>query len=123
MTEDAQRRALRRELRRILESLARERATVTYRDLVQLAGIAPPQSINRLTSELETMMREDHERGDPLLASLVVSRGARGLPQRGYFQLLRALGRYDGPEDGPEAEAVFYEELELAWEYWGSGAG
>jgi hypothetical protein len=67
------------------------------------------------------MMREDHARGDPLLASLAVSRGAGGIPQRGYFQLLQALGRYDGPDQGPEAEEVFYEELELAWEYWGSG--
>lgn len=117
MTEDA----LRRELRRILKSLARDRATVTYRDLAELAGIAPPHSINRLTGELEAMMREDHARGDPLLASLAVGRGAGGLPQRGYFQLLRALGRYDGPDGGAEAQAVFLEELELAWDYWGSG--
>lgn len=117
MTDDA----LRQELRRILESLARERATVTYRELARLAGIAPPRSIERLTQELEAMMREDHARGDPLLAALVVSRGPSGTPQRGFFELLRTLGRYDGPDSGAEAEEVFQEELMLAWEYWGSG--
>lgn len=121
MTDDAPREDLRPELRRILESFARERATVTYRELTRLAGIAPPRSIERLTQELEATMREDHARGDPLLASLVTSRGPSGIPQRGFFELLRALGRYEGPDSGPEAEEVFQEELMLAWEYWGSG--
>lgn len=111
--------ALRRELRRILESLARERATITYRELAQLAEVPPPQTIHKLTEALEATMREDHAQGRPLLAALVVGRGAGGLPQRGFFELLRTLGRYEGPDSGSQAEAVFHEELELAWDYWG----
>lgn len=108
-------------LRRILESCARERRTVTYRELAQRAEIPPPQTIHKLTEALEAMMRRDHAKGEPLLAALVVSRGAAGLPQRGFFELLRALGRYDGPGDGPQAEAAFRAELELAWDFWGRG--
>lgn len=116
MTDDT----LRLQLRRILESLAREQSTVTYRELARLAEVPPPQSIHKLTEALEATMREDHESGAPLVAALVVSRGPSGLPQRGFFEMLRALGRYDGPDEGPQAEEVFQEELMLAWDYWGS---
>ncbi|MEX0923538.1 MAG: hypothetical protein WDZ84_12250 [Rhodovibrionaceae bacterium] len=110
---------LQRELRRILESLARERTTITYRDLAGLAEVPPPQTIHKLAEALEATMRDDHAQGRPLLAALVVSRGASGLPQRGFFELLRSLDRYEGPDSGPQAEAVFHEELALAWDYWG----
>lgn len=119
MTDDT----LRRQLRRILESLAREQTTVTYRDLARLAEVPPPQTIHKLTEALEATMREDHAAGTPLIAALVVSRGPSGLPQRGFFDLLRTLGRYQGPDEGPQAEEVFQEELMLAWDYWGSQRG
>ena len=76
-------------------------------------------NLNDATTEaLEALMYENHAAGEPLLSALAVSRGAAGLPQRGFFMALRALGRYEGPDQGPEAEAVFLEELELAWDYW-----
>ena len=86
--------------RRILTHLARQRATVTYRELAQMADLAPPRTIHRTTEALEALMRENHDAGEALLPALVVSRGASGLPQRGFFMTLRALGRYD------------------AWDYW-----
>ena len=106
MTEET----LRRRVRRILASLAREQTTVTYRDLAALAEVPPPQSIHKRAETLEETMREDHENGVPLIAALVVGRGSRGLPQRGFFELLRQLGRYDGPDEGP---AVSYTHLTL----------
>lgn len=118
---DSQQQELVLTLKRILAALARQRATVSYRELAALAGVQPPHSIHRTTEALETLMRDNHAAGEPLLSALAVSRGAAGLPQRGFFMLLRELGRYDGPDDGPEAEAVFLEELELAWDYWAAG--
>ena len=109
-------------LKRILIALAEQRATVTYRELAALAGVQPPHSIHRTTEALEALMRQNHAAGEPLLSALAVSRGASGLPQRGFFMELRALGRYDGPDDGPDAEAVFTEELELVWDYWAAGS-
>lgn len=119
-SENAARARLRQDLRQILAALARTRGTVTYRDLAQSAAVPPPQSIHKLTGELEAMIREDHALGRPLLAALVVGRGASGLPQRGFFDLLRELGRYDGADDGAEARAAFRAELERAWDFWGA---
>ncbi|MEA1620083.1 hypothetical protein SOQ14_14355 [Erythrobacter sp. T5W1-R] len=47
----------------------------------------------------------DGEVGAPQLASLVVSKARGGLPAPGYFVLLRELGLYAGPSEGPEAQA------------------
>src|SRR3546814_9562843 len=63
------------------------------------------------------MAREDHAAGRPLLAALAVSRTQKGpdgggIPGRGFFQLLTELGRYDGPDQGPEAAAQHARELQ-----------
>ena len=102
--------ALLARLRAELEGLARDGRTVTYAELAERSNFPPPHRIHRLTEMLETMMREDHAAGRPLLASLVVSRTGP-LPQRGYFDLLRNLSRYDGPDSGPEAAAAHQREL------------
>lgn len=108
-------------LARILRQFAREGSTVTYRELAALAGLEGRYTIHRTAQALEAMMRADHAAGHPLLAALVVSRDASGLPRRGFFELLVELGRYDGPAEGPEARAVHEEELMLALDYWGGG--
>ena len=53
-----------------------------------------------------------------MIAALAVSRTAGAIPGRGFFQLLVALGRYDGPDQGPEAAAAHAAELERAWNFW-----
>ena len=106
-------------LRSTLIPLARARQTVTYQELAARAEVPPPQTIHKLTLALETLAREDHAAGRPLIAALAVSRTAGGLPGRGFFQLLAALGRYDGPDRGPEAQAAHARELDPAWEFWG----
>ncbi len=109
----------RNELRRVLTAMARERATVTYRDLCELADIPGPCRIHRITDLLEQIIQEDLAADRPLLAAVAISRGPARIPQRGFFQLLQALGRYDGPDDGPSAAAFHQDELEMVWAYWG----
>lgn len=109
----------RRELRRVLVAMAREQTTVTYRDLCELADIPGPCRIQRITDLLEQIVQEDLAADRPLLAAVAISRSPTCMPQRGFFQLLQRLGRYDGPDEGPVAAAFHREELELAWAYWG----
>lgn len=104
-------------LRDILRACAGAGETITYPALALRASLPGPQVIHRLTLLLEAMAREDHNAGRPLLAALAVSR-VTGIPGRGFFQLLAALGRYDGPDQGPEAGAHHARELAAALAYW-----
>ena len=105
-------------LRAALTPCAAAGETITYRDLAQRVAFPPPYSIHRMTELLEVMIREDHAAGRPLLAALAVSRAQTGIPGRGFFQLLPDLGRYDGPDQGPEAAACHARELEAALAFW-----
>ncbi len=107
MTNEAQ---LLDRLRNTLEICAREGRTITYAELAEMSGFPPPHRIHRMTAMLETLMREDHAAGRPLLASLAISRTGP-LPQRGYFDMLRELARYAGPDSGPEAALAHSQEL------------
>ena len=104
--------------RAYLKGLARERETTTYRHLAQALDLRPPNTIHQVTKVLEDLMREDHESGVPVLAALVASKVRNGLPAPGFFRLACELGRYDGPESGPAAEAYHAAELERAWKHW-----
>ena len=101
-------------LRRELQDCAAAGETVTYQELARRSIFPGPHAIHRLTLLLEAMVREDHAAGRPLLAALAVSRAQKGVPGRGFFQLLTELGRYDGPDHGPEAAAQHARELEAA---------
>ena len=110
---------LRPRLRALLQGLARQRRTIAYRELAALAQVPPPQSIHKLTQALEELLREDQAAGRPILAALAVSRTGPGLPGRGFFELLAALGCYAGPALGPEAAAWHAAELQRVWAHWG----
>ena len=105
------------QLRLALCASAAAGETVTYQELARRADVPGPQVIHRLTLLLEAMVREDHAAGRPLLAALAVSR-ASGIPGRGFFQLLAELGRYDGPDQGPEAAAHHARALAEALDHW-----
>lgn len=98
-------------LRRHLESVATAGRTVTYQEVAQALGVAPPQRIHRLTQALEALMDEDAAAGRPFVASVVVSRTGPGLPAPGFFAHARALERYRGPDSG--AVAAEYQRREL----------
>lgn len=116
-------------LRAALVGLAREGRTATYRDLAARLSLTGPHTIHRVTLALEDLVREDHAAGRPLLGALAVSRAAGGIPGRGFFQLLAELGRYAGPDQGPQAARWHAEEVAAALDYWaergvvGPGAG
>ena len=92
-------------LRQALVEAAAEGRTISYRDLAARARIPPPYRIHRLTLALESLLRADLAAGRPLVAALAVSRGPEGIPGRGFFELCRDLGLYDGPDRGPVAAA------------------
>ena len=102
-------------VRRQLEHHARAGETVRYRDLARAAEVPGPQTIHKTTQALEAIARADHGAGRPLISALAVGRGRGGLPGPGFFQLLRELGRYDGPDSGPEAEAAHTREIEAVF--------
>jgi hypothetical protein len=114
-------------LRRELAACALAGETIAYRDLAQRIAFPGPHAIHRLTDLLEDLVREDHAAGRPLLAAVAVSRAQRnvqgnGIPGRGFFQLLTELGRYQGPDQGPEAAACHARELAAALAEWSSPA-
>lgn len=110
--------ALVEKLRGALLNCALTGQTVTYNDLAARVDFPGPHRIHRLTELLEAMIREDHAAGRPLLAAMAVSRSQNGIPERGFFQLLAELGRYDGPDLGPAAAEAHGQELKAAIAYW-----
>ena len=118
----AENRALIEGLRRALKACALAGETMTYNELAQRLDFPGPHRIHRLTELLEVTIREDHAAGRPLLAALAVSRSQNGVPGRGFFHLLAELGRYDGPDQGPEAAEAHAVELKAAIAYWRAAA-
>lgn len=90
-------------IRDVLADVARRRETILYRDLARRAGVDGPQTLHKTVMALEAILRRDHAAGRPLLAAVAI--GKTGLPRPGFFQCVRALGVYDGPDDGPAAAA------------------
>lgn len=118
--DDLTRLGLKLELRRLLGEAARARATRRYAELAEAAGVPPPHGIHKTAMLLEELVREDHAAGRPLLAALAVSK-LGDTPAPGFFQLLAELGRYAGPDRGPQAKAAHRAELAAAWDWWGNG--
>jgi hypothetical protein len=112
---------LKAQLRQALQDCAAAGATVTYQELARRTSFPGPHAIHRLTSLLEALVREDHAAGRPLLAAFAVSRTS-GIPGRGFFQLLAELGRYAGPDQGPDAAAQHARELAASLAHWGGPA-
>ena len=110
-------------VRAALEGLARSGRTMTYKDLAELAGVPEPHRIHRLTGWLESLARDDHAQGRPILAAVAVSRTRDGLPGRGFFMLMAELGRYGGPTDGPEAQRHHAAEIGRVFEAFRGPAG
>jgi hypothetical protein len=99
-----------------LQQQAERGRPLGYLALAAKLDMAGPQRIHRLTHALEVLARRDAAAGRPLLATLAVGRS--GIPGRGFFQLLAALGRYRGADEGVEARRWHEQELAAAIAYW-----
>lgn len=108
-------------LRERLQAHARAGETVRYRDLARAAAVPGPHSIHKTTLALEALAKADHAQGRPLISALAVGRAQGNRPGPGFFQLLRDLGRYDGPDDGPQAEAAHDRELAHVFAHYRDG--
>ena len=86
-----------------LATAYRAKQIITYAELADAANIPNPHRIHKLTSWLESTMREDHAAGAPPRAALVISRNRRGLPAPGFFFLCNELGLYQGTPNGLDA--------------------
>ncbi|MEM6440689.1 MAG: hypothetical protein AAF763_13450 [Pseudomonadota bacterium] len=96
-------------LSRRLTAAARAEKRLGYGPLSAELGLPSPR-VQALAALLEAGMAADAEAGRPFLAAVMRAR-LRALPARGFFEAARALGRYDGPDEGPEAEAFHGAEL------------
>jgi hypothetical protein len=108
--------------RAFLESCAKRRKLITYRELANALQILPPYSIHQVTEALERLMEEDAAADRPFLAALVISKARGGLPGPGFFDCAGRLGRFAGDPDGQEARAFHAAELISVFACWG-GSG
>ena len=92
---------------------------MTYADLAELASIPSPQRIHKLTQHLEARIARDAQRGVPIIASVVVSKRAAGLPGDGFFDCCAAHGI--SQQEG-ESAGAFHQRL-LGQVFRGAGGG
>ncbi|MGQ0333153.1 hypothetical protein [Halomonas elongata] len=105
--------ALAERVRRVLETLPESALPMTYRQLAATLGLTPPRTIQRVTTALEALMREDVRQARPMIAALVVSqRGGESLPATGFFELAVELGRL--PADPARQADAYHEEFRRA---------
>jgi hypothetical protein len=97
--EQEQKRSTLARLRALLLDCALAGKTIPSPDLAAQAGAEPAA----LPAHLETLIREDHAAGRPLLAALAVGKDPDGASTHSFFATLRTIGRYDGQSEGPEA--------------------
>jgi len=104
--------------RKLLEKQALIGQTLTYREFASALGITDPPVINKCTTILEALMREDAEQHRPLLSSMVVQQGALAIPRLGFYQVLDSLKLYQGEELGAEAKHWHLTEMRKIKEYY-----
>jgi hypothetical protein len=101
-------------LERVLIRAAREGRTVSYRQLLAMAGRrVGPNNVRALMRVLAEVCRRTEARGEPDLACLVV-RERDGLPGEGYFATEAAES---GPLDGSRRARVARAQA-LAFAHW-----
>ena len=105
-------------VREFLESLAKRRILITYRELAKALQILPPHSIQRVTEGLERLMEEDAAADRPFIAALAISKMRGGLPAPGFFDCARRLGRFAGDPDSQDAWSFHAAELNSVFARW-----
>ena len=90
-------------------------ATTNYSTIAPLVKLDISRADDRdeIGHLLGEISRFEHEAGRPLLSALVMYKDG-DKPGRGFFELAKELGLYDGKND----DAFFSEELTKVFKYW-----
>ena len=84
-----------------------------YSDIAPLVGLNPMAP--RIPQILESICRHENQAGRPLLSAVVVSKGG-GRPGKGFFDLAKGMGLYDGGDD----DRFWVQELQRVHACWSS---
>ncbi|MCL7931055.1 hypothetical protein [Halomonas llamarensis] len=103
------------QVRALLAKSPDDALPMTYQQVAQALGLAPPRTIQRVAQALEQLMAEDVAAERPMIAALVVSRRGDDLPAAGFFERAVALGRF--PADTCQHKMLYIEERERALKY------
>lgn len=95
----------------ILRKVAEVRETITYSELGARLGI----SHRNLGPLLDSMNRQLHARGLPMLSAVVVKKET-GMPGEGFFRLAWELGKFKA---GDDARRFWQEELGKVYRVFG----
>jgi len=104
---------------RIYEELKRVAGRLghtTYKHVGDLINLRARD--RELFDTLDEISTFEHSQGRPLL-SVVVVRKDKNIPGEGFFKLASRLGRYGGEDD----LRFFVQEVQRAWDQWGTRAG
>jgi hypothetical protein len=107
-------------LRTLLQSFARRRLPIIYREVAKQLLLSPPNTIHQVTEALQQLMAEDAAAGRPLIAAMVISKWRDGLPAPGFFDCAARLGRFSGDAKGPEARVFHTVEFNAVLDLWAS---
>lgn len=110
---EADRKALREEMRVHMIEVARKRETITYSELAARLTTAYVHYHSFLFGQLlNEIGDEEAAAGRPVLPAVVVRKGT-GIPGGGYFRIGRGV-----PIDSENMESVWKDDLERVYEYW-----
>lgn len=106
--------AAKREIRDILIDKAKQRAMVTYSELVgRVKAVNFNAFDTRLFAALGQISVAEHEQGRHLLSVLVVHKTGDMQPGEGFFELAHALGR-----DTSDVLKAWIEEVQKVYQFW-----
>jgi hypothetical protein len=102
------------EIRAILIQKAKQRAMITYSELVALVKSVGFSAFDtRLFAILGQLSVAEHEQQRPLLSVLVVHKAGDMKPGNGFFELAEALGR-----NTSDVLKAWIEEVQRVYQYW-----
>ena len=105
-------------LEALLIAAARAGRTLTYAEVLAHFDIRiTPRRVFALCRDLGAVCERNRARGEPELAVLVVRKADR-LPGEGFFHAAWRDGSYDGPAQGPTAEAYIARLTTEVQAYW-----
>ncbi|MFH1703730.1 MAG: hypothetical protein ABIB41_09965 [Nitrospirota bacterium] len=100
-----------------IKSVAQKQGIIHYSEIAPLANLdmSSPEDRREIGHILGEISRYENAHGRPMLSAVVVHRN-NNKPGKGFFELARELGVYDGIDN----DDFFIRELNRVHEYWGN---